>query len=104
MGPASGPLNTEAAKAAIAIPRVSLLKISEKIAGTIVRAQDPKSPAKKRQIRSVWMSFDTATAIMNIPKPVDAIMTGRRRPFNSEKGAQKSLENVQNQQDDQLRY
>lgn len=65
-----------------------LLNISEKIAGTIVNAQEPNNPAKNRQIMTVWMSLATATAIKKIPMPVAEMRIGGRLPYSSLIGAQ----------------
>jgi hypothetical protein len=52
-GASNGPMNTVAEKQAIARPQVSLLYMSAKIAATTASGQDPNSPSKKRQIRTV---------------------------------------------------
>lgn len=74
-------------KIVMAIPRVRLSNISEKTAATQVRGHAPKKPLKNRQIRSVCKSFETATEMLKMEKPKEAITSGSRRPFNSEKGA-----------------
>jgi hypothetical protein len=61
--------------------------MSEKTAATQVRGQAPKKPLKNRQMSSVCRSFETATEILKIEKPNEAITSGKRRPFNSENGA-----------------
>lgn len=70
-------------------PRVRLLNMSENTAATQVNGQAPKKPAQKRQMMTVCRSFPTATAKLKIAKPNEAMTIGSRRPYNSEKGAQK---------------
>ena len=51
--------------------------------------QAPKNPLQNRQIKIVWRSLPTATAMENIENPNDPRTSGNRRPFSSEKGAHK---------------
>ena len=60
---------------------------SEKMAATTASGQDPKTPPKKRHMRTVCRSFPTATAIWNIEKPNMAPIKGSLLPFNSLSGA-----------------
>ena len=71
----------------IAIPRVRLSNMSENTAATHVRGQAPKNPLKNRQMSSVCKSLETATEMLKIEKPKEAMTSGSRRPFNSENGA-----------------
>jgi hypothetical protein len=41
---------------------------------------EPNRPAKKRQMRTVWRSLATATAMVKMEKPNAAMMIGGRRP------------------------
>ena len=86
-GAINGPVKTVIEKIVIAIPRVRLSNMSEKTAATQVRGQAPKKPLKNRQINSVCKSLETATEMLKIEKPKEAITRGNRRPFSSEKGA-----------------
>lgn len=70
-------------------PRVRLSNMSENTAATQVKGQAPKKPAQKRQMITVCRSFPTATAKLKIAKPNEATTIGSRRPYSSEKGAQK---------------
>jgi hypothetical protein len=63
--------------------------MSENTAATTARGADPKSPAKNRQIMTVWRSFPTATAKLKQAMAKGAMIKGNRRPFSSERGAQK---------------
>lgn len=86
-GAISGPLKTVMEKMVMAIPRVRLSNISENTAATHVRGQAPKKPLKNRQMSSVCKSLETATEMLKMEKPKEAITSGRRRPLSSEKGA-----------------
>ena len=65
MGPRTGPPYGAAAKSAIAKPRSSLSQISEMVPPASVSGADAKKPARKRQIRRVWIFFATAQGIIN---------------------------------------
>lgn len=86
-GASNGPMNTVAEKTATARPRTVLLNMSAKTAATIANGEEPKRPAKKRHIRTVWRSLATATAMLKMANPKAAIIKGGFRPYNSEKGA-----------------
>lgn len=73
----------------MAIPRVRLSNISEKTAATTARGQAPKKPAKKREMRIVWISLPVAQATQKMEKPNIEMTRGRRRPRSSERGAQR---------------
>lgn len=62
--------------------------ISENTAATQVSGQAPKKPLQNRHINIVCRSFPTATPMLKIENPKDAITRGIRRPFSSDKGAQ----------------
>ena len=76
-------------KTVTARPRVRLLNMSEKTAATTARGQEPKTPPKNRQIKTVCKSFPTALPIENIEKPNSPIINGNFLPFNSDSGAHK---------------
>ncbi len=59
-GASSGPVKTVMEKTVMAMPRVRLSNMSEKIAATTASGQAPKKPAKKRVMRTVWRSLATA--------------------------------------------
>jgi hypothetical protein len=61
--------------------------MSEKTAATTASGQEPKKPAKKRQMRIVWISLAVAVAIVKREKPKMDRTMGKRRPFNSDNGA-----------------
>ena len=86
-GAINGPVKTVIEKIVMAIPRVRLSNMSEKTAATQVRGHAPKNPLKNRQMRSVCKSFETATEMLKMENPNEAITSGSRRPFSSEKGA-----------------
>src|SRR4051812_19424093 len=87
-GAIRGPKKTVLEKQAIAIPRVRLLKISEKTAATTANGELPKIPQKKRQIIRVCRSLETATAVLKMPNPSMAKTIPGRRPLSSDNGAQ----------------
>ena len=86
-GARRGPVKTVIEKTVTARPRVRLLNISEKTAATTARGQDPKTPPKNRQIKTVCRSFPTALPIENMEKPNMAIINGSFLPFSSDSGA-----------------
>ena len=61
--------------------------MSERTAGTTQSGLAPKTPAKNRQMISVWMSFEVAVAIEKSELPKTPTMSGQRRPIISEPGA-----------------
>jgi hypothetical protein len=79
-GARSGPMKTVAEKTAMARPRTLLSNMSAKTAATMARGLEPKRPAKKRQISTVWRSLATATAMLKMEKPSAAMTTGGLRP------------------------
>lgn len=79
-GANKGPMKTVAEKTATASPRRRLLNMSEKIAATTARGQDPKRPPKNRHIMIVCRSLATATAMEKMPNPKDPTKMGSRRP------------------------
>lgn len=73
-------MKTVAEKTATARPRILLLNMSAKTAATIASGAEPNRPAKKRQIRTVWRSLATATAMVKMEKPNAATVMGGARP------------------------
>lgn len=86
-GAIKGPVKTVMEKMVMAMPRVRLSNMSEKTAATQVSGQAPKNPLKNRQISSVCKSLETATEMLKIENPNEAITSGSRRPLSSENGA-----------------
>jgi hypothetical protein len=79
-GANSGPTNTVIANMVIARPRSLLLYMSANTAPTTVSGQAPENPAKKRQINTVWASFPTATAMLNMLNVKDEMTMGHFLP------------------------
>lgn len=79
-GASSGPINTVAENTATASPRLALSNISAKTAATTAKGQEPKRPAKKRQMRIVWRFLATATAMEKMEKPNAESIRGGLRP------------------------
>lgn len=88
IGAIKGPEKTAMENTAIAEPLVSCVNMSAKTAPTTAKGHDAKNPPQNRHIKTVWISFATATAIWNIEKPKIPISSGKRRPLSSENGAQ----------------
>jgi hypothetical protein len=63
--------------------------MSENTAATTVTGQAPKKPLKKRLIRIVWISFPVAQPMEKMENPNMDKTNGRRRPCNSDRGAQR---------------
>lgn len=82
-------MKTVIEKTVTARPRVRLLNMSEKTAATTARGQEPKTPPKNLQIKTVCRSFPTALPIENIEKPNMAMIKGNFLPSNSDSGAHK---------------
>ncbi|KAI4085888.1 MAG: hypothetical protein LQ344_008048, partial [Seirophora lacunosa] len=64
MGPKTGPQNGAAAKIDIARPRCDAGNMSAITPPEFVRGEDPKAPAKKRKMTSVWTFLDPAAAAL----------------------------------------
>lgn len=88
-GARSGPEKTVIEKTVIARPLVRLSNMSEKTAATTAKGQAPKRPPKKRHSKTVCRSLAVATATWKIEKPNMESTRGKRRPLNSERGAQR---------------
>lgn len=88
-GARSGPVKTIIENTVIARPRLLLSNISEKTAATTARGQEPNTPPKNRQIKTVCRSFPTAVPIEKIEKPNIAMVRGSFLPLSSESGAQR---------------
>lgn len=73
----------------IASPRICVEKISANIAGETAIWQAPLKPAKKRQMRMVWASLAVAIATEKAVNAKEERRKGRRRPWSSERGAQR---------------
>lgn len=93
-GASSGPEKTVMEKTVIAMPRWRLENMSANTAPTHVKGQAPKNPAKKRPMKTVWLSLATATAMLNIENPKDDISSGVLRPNSSEDGAHTCFQSV----------
>lgn len=88
-GARRGPVKTIIENTVIARPRLLLSNMSEKTAATTARGQEPKTPPKNRQIRTVWRSFPTAVPVEKIEKLSMDTVRGIFLPLNSESGAQR---------------
>ena len=88
-GDANGPTKTAMAKIEMAMPRVVLLYMSAKHAGTIARGEAEKKPEKNRVSISVWVSFAVAEATAKMAKPKRPRRRGILLPYNSDIGAQR---------------
>ena len=78
-GANKGPEKTVMEKSVTAKPRVRFPNMSEKTAATTASGQEPKTPPKKRVMRTVCKSLPTAVAMLKTENPnIDKILQNAR--------------------------